>query len=602
MMLMTKTDLHENNAPKRRTKRFRKDEDGAMVIFTLFLFILILTFGGMAVDFMRYETTRAKLQATMDRATLASADLDQILPPEEVCLDYFVKSGMGDHLDSCVLNEGLNFRIVTANASVNMPMLFADLPRIFMSPFTPGVSTLNVSGTSTAEERVTDVEISLVLDVSTSMGRNGRIENLRPAAQEFVTTVLANNTNAPQGLITVSMIPYSAVVNVGTTIESHMPSINRTHEFSTCPLFDDAIFTTTSLNLQGSYDHVAHFDPYWYSSSDDYLSTVQDTDPDRIRYPWCHRGDHNAIVAASTNEGMLHDQIDALVPYGNTAIDMGMKWGVALLDPSTNAVIADLAGAPGTGVPAIASTRPESFDEPDILKVVVLMTDGENTTQYDIDEPLKSGMSNVWFDLDDPDQAVWDVDSDEFSIQYRGEHTEFDYWDDRFYWNRYSSSSRWRSYPNGYSSQWEYVQARQAGEEYIFPKGVGPTYDDIVKRATWQELYAGWVYSDINNELLSRARNHGAISSSEYNAPEDARNTRVVRNWQADNRLSAICAAARAEGIIIYTVAFEAPSAGRQALQDCATSDTHYFDVAGTDISDAFSAIASDIRNLKLTQ
>jgi hypothetical protein len=91
------------------------------------------------------------------------------------------------------------------------------------------MTVLNVSGTSTAEERVTDFEVSLVLDVSSSMNSNNRMTNLRPAAREFVSTVLANNTNAPQGLITISMIPYSAVVNSGTDILPYL-DINRTHK------------------------------------------------------------------------------------------------------------------------------------------------------------------------------------------------------------------------------------------------------------------------------------------------------------------------------------------------------------------------------------
>lgn len=40
--------------------RFRKDEDGGMIIFSLFMFVLVLTLAGLAVDLMRFETTRAK--------------------------------------------------------------------------------------------------------------------------------------------------------------------------------------------------------------------------------------------------------------------------------------------------------------------------------------------------------------------------------------------------------------------------------------------------------------------------------------------------------------------------------------------------------------
>lgn len=589
-------------------KQFRNDEDGSLIYFGLICFVLILMFGGMAVDLMRYETTRAKLQGTLDRAVLAAADLDQTLPPSEVVTDYFEKAGMIEYLDSTEVSEGINFRVVTATADADMPLFFYDLPRVFMSPFSPHVTALNVSGASTAEERVTDVEVSLILDVSGSMG-GSRIANLRPAAREFVTTVLSNNTNAPQGLITISMIPYSAVVNPGSSIEPVL-NINRTHNYSTCPLFPTSMFSTTRLELGMTFDHVAHFDPDWYWDSDDHQP---------IKYPWCHVGDHNSIIVHSTNEDQLHDAIDDLQPYGNTAIDMGMKWGVGLLDDSTRPIVSRLAGVTDTGVPAIAQGRPELHTTPNVLKVVVLMTDGNNTYQYDLKEPFKTGMSPVWFDRDDNNQSIADVDFNETSVQYAGESTS-SRWDDWFYWNGFGSSSRYQRYPNGFANRDAYINAPVIGpfngDDYNDAQGDpynddavgdeivgrGDHYPSHVYNASWQDLYATRVHNEINNYYFRRPYNHGAWSYSEYLASDNAIDYNVVTSSQADDRLSTLCAAARAKGIIIYTVAFEAPSGGRDALQDCASSDTHYFDVAGTDISAAFSAIASDIRALKLTQ
>ena len=590
-------------------KRTRKDEDGAMIIFSLFMFVLILWLGGMAVDLMRFETTRAKLQGTLDRATLAAADLDQVLPPADVVRDYFNKAGMADFLDGePIVDEGLNYRVVTANARADMPLFFYDIPRVFTQPFNPGLTTLTVSGSSTAEERVTDVEVSLVLDVSGSMNSNNRITNLRPAARDFVSTVLANNTNAPQGLITISMIPYSAVVNPGTDIIPHL-NINRAHTYSTCPLFDTDMFSSTTLNLSDSYDHVAHFDPDWYWDSDDY---------EPIKYPWCHLGDHNSIVPLTTDENALHTAINALEPYGNTAIDMGMKWGVGLLDPSTRTLVSALAGASGTGVPAIADGRPYDHTQPDVLKVIVLMTDGQNTQQYDLKDQFKYGLSPIWFNRENSTQMLHDVPSNRISIQYGGESTPTYRWDDWFYWTGYGSSSRAQRYPNGFSGQWEYANAVGVTDPDYASEDLSTFdadavhlnyYSNDVVNASWQDLYAEHVYNRVNNEYLSKPYNHGYINWSngtygetDYSDPDYAINYSVVNNTQADSRLSSLCAAARNQGIVVYTVAFEAPSGGQTALQDCASSPSHYFDVNGTDITEAFQAIASDIRALKLTQ
>ena len=580
-----------NTSVRGMFRRFRKAEDGAMIIFSLFLFVLILWFGGMAVDLMRFETTRAKLQGSLDRAVLAAADLDQTLPPADVVRDYLSKAGMLHFLQGePTVTEGINFRVVSVQASAPMPLFFYDLPRIFSNPFTPGMSTLSVSGNSTAEERVTDVEVSLVLDVSSSMNSNSRMTNLRPAARDFVSTVLANNTNAPQGLITISMIPYSAVVNVGTTI-APLLNIDRNHNYSTCPMFDDDIFDTTALDLSAEYDHIAHFS---YGGSND--------TPINADYTWCFTGDTNAIIPHTTNEADLHTAINDLHAYGNTAIDMGVKWGVALLDPSTQSLITTLAGATGSSVPAIAAGRPELHTQSDVLKVLVLMTDGSNTQQWDLSEPYKSSMSPVWFDRDTASTSLLSVDFDNTSVQYSGESTASRS-DDWFYWNGYPSSSRFQRYPNGFANQTAYINALPVG---ISGPGQGTRYvdsdGDEIYNATWQELFADRTYNRVNNTYLGRAYSHGAWSWSEYIATDYAIDQSVVNGTEANARLSEICEAARAQGIVIYTVAFEAPSGGQTALQDCASSPSHYFDVAGTDISAAFNAIASDIRALKLTQ
>ena len=60
-------------------RTFRKEEDGVMIAFSLFILLLMLIVGGMAVDFMRLEARRSLIQGVADRATLAAADLDQTL-------------------------------------------------------------------------------------------------------------------------------------------------------------------------------------------------------------------------------------------------------------------------------------------------------------------------------------------------------------------------------------------------------------------------------------------------------------------------------------------------------------------------------------------
>jgi Flp pilus assembly protein TadG len=60
-------------------RQFARGESGSLTIFSLFVILCMLMIGGLAVDFMRQESTRARLQSTLDRAILAAADMDQTL-------------------------------------------------------------------------------------------------------------------------------------------------------------------------------------------------------------------------------------------------------------------------------------------------------------------------------------------------------------------------------------------------------------------------------------------------------------------------------------------------------------------------------------------
>ena len=58
-----------------------------------------------------------------------------------------------------------------------------------------------------------------------------------------------------------------------------------------------------------------------------------------------------------------------------------------------------------------------------------------------------------------------------------------------------------------------------------------------------------------------------------------------------------------AEGMTWKWASIALPHGGGKAvIKDCASSDSHFFDVNGLEISDAFSSIASSIRKLRLTQ
>ncbi len=350
----------------RQARAFRRDEGGTLIVFALFIFVLMLMVGGMAVDFMRFESTRTKLQNTVDRAVLAAASLNQPLDPQSVVEDYFAKAGMSDFLVSVNVQESLNSRIVTANTNAVIPTLFLKMS---------GINSLSAPAAGTAEESESNVEISLVLDISGSMGRNNKIVNLRSAAKEFVNTMLK-----PESVdkVSISLIPYTAQVNAGPAIFNQLNVVgpastaSRTYPlqpYTHCIDFDPVDFNSTALDFSKAYRQMQHFE--WSSRSHH-----------PINNPGCPKRTFERIVPFSQSISSLENTINQYRARANTAIHIGMKWGSALLDPATRPIIANLTG---TGVvDSTFANRPAEWDDPDALKVVVLMTDGENVNTYRI--------------------------------------------------------------------------------------------------------------------------------------------------------------------------------------------------------------------------
>jgi Flp pilus assembly protein TadG len=516
---------------RRLPRRFTVREDGSITIFATVVFVLMVGIGGIAIDVMRFETQRVQLQYTLDRAVLAAASLSQTLDPEEVVQAYFETAGLEGYRLRVQVEEGVNFRRVEAQAEL-------DLQTLFMSIFGQPILTSPAAGA--AEERVRNIEVSLVLDISGSMLSANRLENLRPAAREFVTSVLAANDNPNnEQLVSVSIVPYDHAVNMGTTLSSVFALTNE-HSYSRCARFYEADFAVSGINPTVPLQRLGHFD-YQSGQNGNFA---------------CRTDNRGAVAPWSNNESQLHALINGLSTEGNrfTAIDQGMRWAVALLDPAARPALSALV-ANGT-VHEDFTGRPASYLDPETIKIVVLMTDGENTRQWDVHNQYRSGPSPFWRDPDNGDLSIYRASTNR-------------------YWQ--VDNDVWRTTPDGgsndnavridYADLWNYVPT---GAMYNLLRYEPDSYI--------QGLRYSYEFSDIVNE---HTPNNGLV---------------------ADTRLRTMCDVAHAQGIVVFSIAFEAPSGGQSVMRYCASSDAHFYDVDGIDISNAFASIARTINQLRLIQ
>ncbi|MEP2716283.1 TadE/TadG family type IV pilus assembly protein [Pseudophaeobacter sp.] len=521
-----------------KLRAFRRDESGVMAYPTIAFFLAMLAVGGIGVDLMRLERDRTVLQYTLDRAVLAAADLDQTQSPAVVVQDYLNKAGLGEYYSAPIVESGLGYKRVQATINATF-----DAHLIEFS----GGTDMPIYATSKAEESIDELEISLVLDVSGSMSSNSRLSNLKVAARDFIDTMVANTTD---GKMSISVVPYATQVSLPDELIGQYNTVG-TNDYSNCINFESSQFSSANLSTTTTLDRTMHFTP-WGSSSYD----KRTYNPSRlVSSPVCDERSSREILPLQKDAETLKTFIQNLSAGGNTSIDIGMKWGTALLDPSARPAISAISTGTGAIVPGDFTARPAEYSDADTIKIIVLMTDGQNTSQYYVTDPHREGNSGVWYNSYYQSYSTYDS-------RYGG----------RYYFH-YNNS--WYDHPYGNGSG-------EAGT------AVHLSYAELFARTSLKYLYKR-VFDEWMNYYDARDEWYYDVWDSYGNSTKNAR-TRSV------------CEAAKDQGIVVYTIGFEAPSDGVAVLRDCASTDAHYFDVDGLEIKDAFASIATSIRQLRLTQ
>lgn len=529
-------------------RHFARDESGALTIFGLFMFLCIVAFVGIGIDYMRFEKERSDLQYTLDRAVLAAADLDQKAEPKSIVRSYLEKAGLLEHVTRIDVVNSAGYREVSATAISEFPTQFMHLS---------GVDTLSAPAASTAEESVGLAEISIVTDVSTSID----LPALQAATKSIITKIGTKN-GTWSNEVSFSLIPYSSQVNAGADLLKYY-NLDRFHHHSHCVNFIDNEFSQPELSLTRVLEQTAHFDPY-----------TETKEP--IQHPVCPIRPGSAILPFQNNETVLHNYVDGLTKLANpivdedSGLDNGANWGLILLDPGTQPVIEKLATPVAKGGDGIV---PETFDDrplpynSNVLKVLILVSDGDNTDQHMLNPSMRTTMSDIWYN----------EDADRFSVfQSNGSP---------MFWWPHDNSWQDHAYGEGNSrcttkgSKTECVNEDEPGT------AVQLSYVELLNLVSLEHIE--------NNIFTQSPSAYGQWEASAF-----SKKNAVAK----DQRTKHVCKAAKDQGVIVFSVSVNAPANGQKVLENCASSASHYYDASAPDLTDAFTSIASSVRMLRLTQ
>jgi Flp pilus assembly protein TadG len=315
---------------------FGRDRRGAIaVLFAVAIYPVMMMIVA-AIDLSRMSQQQARLQAALDAAALFVARLvaDGKAPAD---LSATARSiVLGNINPSDLLNVTVTATMDTTNVRVSgSGNLNSMVPGLLVN------TDLSVRGTAGAAWRTKKIDLVLVLDNTGSMSSSGKMTALRTAAKNLIDT-MALVSNKPDA-IRIGIVPFDVQVRIGTTY--------KTESWLT--------YAGTSITSSSWTGCVADRD-----QSYDVDDTTPTTALPATLFPArnCTNSNLTSIMPLSTDWTALKAKVDAMSPAGNTNVTIGLVWGMHMLTQN----------APLTTARTLAT-------EPDLERIIILLTDGDNT-------------------------------------------------------------------------------------------------------------------------------------------------------------------------------------------------------------------------------
>ena len=330
----------------------KNEVSGSVAVITSVIALMLVTLTAFSLDMMIITKTKSEMQSALDSAILAALTTD----PDGGNvgrIDAFNASFDGNTSTVGFIDGQISHSISFQQGpntvrGIGQASALLDLP--FGSIFSQSI-TINIE--SSAEFLTPELELALVLDISSSM-RGTKISELRNATSMVVDSVL---DGSDEGVL--SIIPF------GGSVRLPAPMISLLDSPPADPViywFDgrwNQCFTYEQNDLNdgfGPFDDHAPIADFWAFGQ---------------RNPWCPVAGNEAVFSTLDN-ARAHDLVNNFVDDNlsdGTSTDVGVAWGVNALDPDWEG---HLEGAE-VGYPKSAGTT----------KVMVLMSDGDIVDHFE---------------------------------------------------------------------------------------------------------------------------------------------------------------------------------------------------------------------------
>jgi Flp pilus assembly protein TadG len=312
---------------------------GVAPMFALAI-VPIIGLVGAAVDYSRGNAARTAMLASLDATALMLSRDAAGMDPAQVsakATSFFNAQFNRPEVANLQVTATLQSPqagsfILDVNANGNVPTTFTKLL---------GQSKLDISSSAQVKWGVKKLELALVLDNTGSMASNGKMGELKTASHNLLTTL--KNAAKQLGDVKVAIIPFDKIVKIGT-------------DYASQSWVDYTVHNIQQDQWQGCVQ------------DRDQPHDTQDTTPSsdfHTKFPAVQCSSITSVMTLTdildtTGFTNLNNKIDAMNPSGNTNVTIGLVWGWHALTASE---------------PLTQGSEPA----PDKDKVIVLLTDGENT-------------------------------------------------------------------------------------------------------------------------------------------------------------------------------------------------------------------------------
>jgi len=359
-----------------RLKRFPAAREGAFALWLAAAILPIAVLVGAATDVRRIEVMRSALQDASDAAILAAAksylatdatDAERLAAARKSAGEAFrandSKLGSLRDLGWSVdyAPNGSGELLLTTRGAV--PLAFGGLLGMDAAP-------VEVTAASVVELRL---EVALVLDTTGSMATNNRIGRLKRATDGLITQLaLAAKQSSRTDPLKIALVPYSNTVRVPKAFTTNPQTVAWLDGSSRGPSYNETDPPPPTLR-----DRFTRYPSGWRGCVEtrpgrhDVENTPPSrSDPDTLYVPYFNPGPNpnagcevSPVIPLTDKVQPLKTAVRGLEIGGLTNIPMGLAWGWKVLTP--------------TGGP-LGPGAAEPYGNADLVKAVVLMTDGEN--------------------------------------------------------------------------------------------------------------------------------------------------------------------------------------------------------------------------------